>query len=87
MKLLTNNRRIIFLAIANAGRITKSQLCQYSIFRGGNINRIPHHLMGLHSEGYIDMSKIKSNDCLFSVSKKGAKMLALLPNKQMVNSN
>jgi predicted transcriptional regulator len=78
MKVLTNNRKTIFLEIANAKQITKSELCQYSISRGGNLSRIPHHLMGLESENYISMTKSTKNDCSFSITKKGQRMLSVL---------
>ena len=78
MKVLTNNRKTIFLTIANARQITKSELCQYSISRGGNMSRIPHHLMGLESEAYIEIVKFMKNDCLFGITKKGQRMLSSL---------
>jgi hypothetical protein len=78
MNPLTNSRKSILLAVANAGEITKSKLCHYSRCRGGNIARIPHHLIGLESEGYIEMCMTSNRDHSFSLSKKGIKMARLL---------
>lgn len=83
MKKLTNNRKSLFLEIAKAGKISKSRLCSMSYQRGGGITRIPHHLMGLESEGYIEYKIIRGvKDLEFQVSKsKGARMLELLNNE------
>lgn len=78
MKVLTNNRKEIFLTIASTRQITKSELCQYSISRGGSLSRIPHHLMGLESEDYIKMTRLTRNDYSFTITKKGQKMLSAL---------
>ncbi|WP_373545655.1 hypothetical protein [Chamaesiphon sp.] len=79
MKPLTNSRRSIFLEVANAKEgITKSKLCQHSVYRGGSINRIPHHLVGLQEEGYIKVTRSCRKEYLFNISKKGARMLAIL---------
>ena len=80
MKKLTNSRKLIFIEIANAGKITKSKLCSKSYHRGGSITRIPHHLMGLESEGYIEYKVVKGvKDLEFQISKsKGSRMLDLL---------
>lgn len=78
MKVLTNNRKTIFLTIAKARQITKSELCQYSISRGGSMSRIPHHLIGLESEGYIKITEFMKTNCLFGITKKGQRMLSIL---------
>jgi hypothetical protein len=54
-KKLTGMRKILFLKIAESPNISQSQLCSYSRLRGGELTRINHHLMGLESEGFIQV--------------------------------
>jgi len=54
-KLLTGARKILFLEIAKHRQISQAQLCALTCARGGDIQRLNHHLMGLEHEGFIEI--------------------------------
>jgi hypothetical protein len=55
-KLLTGNRQLLFLTIAENPGICRSQLCAKSRARGGELARINHNLVGLIDEGFIQVT-------------------------------
>lgn len=79
-RLLTGVRRVIFLKIAENPRITQAHLCSFTRARGGEINRLNHHLMGLESEGFIEIIfRGKQGQYQFQITRdKGRKMLKYL---------
>lgn len=80
LKLLTGVRKLLFLTILKNPGITKAQLCAFSQARGGNLQRIGHHLMGLESEGFIEASYVKKQGKFgyFIAKGKGKRMLESL---------
>ena len=50
---LTGVKRSLFLLVARQPGITREDLCAYSIYRGGQLSRINHHLKGLENKGFI----------------------------------
>ena len=75
-KLLTGVRKNLFLIIAKFPGISLAELCSFSWARGGEMVRINHHLMGLESEGFIQvLERGKRGDYKFAIKKgKGARM-------------
>ncbi|WP_017296111.1 hypothetical protein [Geminocystis herdmanii] len=78
--ILTGNRKEIFLIIAEYPHISIGDLCKFSILRDGGLYRINHHLMGLESEKFIEISGIaKRGGYKFKISSgKGERMLKKL---------
>jgi predicted transcriptional regulator len=83
-KLLTGARRALFLEIAKHRQISQSQLCALSYARGGDIQRLNHHLMGLEHEGFIEIvHRGKRGKYQYRITKgKGEKMLQYLQDEQ-----
>ena len=79
-KLLTGNRKALFLSIAQNPGISQAQLCASSYASGGELHRINHHLMGLESEGLIvAVFRGKRGQFRYRIAKgKGEKMLHYL---------
>lgn len=77
---LTGVRKALFLAIAQNPSVSKQKLCAYSRFRGGDLTRIGHHLIGLESEGFIFIvSTGKGGNWKYKItSGKGIRMLEAL---------
>lgn len=78
--ILTSVRKDLFIIIAQNPGITLTELCKFSMQRGGSLYRINHHLMGLENEKYIEIIKGgKSKIMSFKVTKsKGQQMLKAL---------
>lgn len=83
-KLLTGNRKALFLAIVQNPGITKAELCAMSCASGGDLSRIDHHLMGLASEGLIVTTfRGKRGRGTYCIAKgKGERMLRYLQKQQ-----
>lgn len=79
-KLLTGARKQLFLLVAETPLISKADLCAFSWARGGNIQRINHHLCGLLSEGFIRVAHCgKRGKSVYCITKgKGEQMLKFL---------
>lgn len=73
-KLLTGMREKIFMIIAENPDINNSQLCSYSVCRGGQLSRIKHHLIGLSDEELIICYKYKGKYYYKIHNQKGQKM-------------
>jgi hypothetical protein len=79
-KILTGVRQKLFLIIAQYTEISQSELCGFSWASGGELIRINHHLMGLESEGFIELTERgKRGDYKYKIARgKGERMLKSL---------
>ncbi|WP_419547663.1 hypothetical protein [Microcystis sp.] len=79
-KPLTGSKRFLFLQIARYPDIAQSSLCACSRFRGGEVTRVNHHLIGLESEGFIKVAaRGKRGSYRYRITTgKGEKMLRSL---------
>lgn len=73
MNSFSNSRKALLLAIGEQGLATSQYLLKIT-----EVKRIPHHLGGLHRQGYIEIAKngTKRGQKLYRLSRSGLRIFA-----------
>ncbi|QLE46466.1 hypothetical protein FD723_40350 (plasmid) [Nostoc sp. C052] len=69
----SNSRKTLLLAIGEQGFVTSQYLLKIT-----QVHRIPHHLVGLRRQGYIEIAKngTKRGQKLYRLSRSGLKIFS-----------